>query len=160
MQWYLKVLRQYADFATRAQRTEFWMFTLFNTLISIGLGIIDYLGGFKVGAIEEIPNSGFGVLQTIYGLAVLVPTLAVSVRRLHDIGRGGWWLLLGIGALLLYLVSAGAAFAGAGMGILVLAALIMIAVTILFVVWFCFDSQPQANHWGPNPKRYNRARMR
>ncbi len=89
MQWYLEVLRKYAVFAGRARRREFWMFTLVNVLISIALGIIDAILGTTYGA-------GSGVLQTIYSLAVLIPSLAVGVRRLHDTGRSGWWLLIGL----------------------------------------------------------------
>lgn len=90
MQWYLKVLRQYVDFQGRARRTEFWMFTLFSVLISIVLGIIDGLAGLQIGAI------GIGVLGLIYSLFVLLPSLAVTVRRLHDTDRSGWWILIGL----------------------------------------------------------------
>ena len=83
MNWYIKCMKQYLDFSGRAQRTEFWMFVLFNFLISLGLAIIDYV-------------LGLGILQPLYGLAVLIPAIAVSVRRLHDTGRSGWWLLLAL----------------------------------------------------------------
>lgn len=89
MEWYLAVLRKYAVFTGRARRREFWMFTLVNVLISIGLSIIDTILGTDYG-------SGYGILSTIYGLAVLIPSIAVGVRRLHDTGRTGWWLLIGL----------------------------------------------------------------
>lgn len=89
MEWYLAVLRKYAVFTGRARRREFWMFTLVNVLISIGLSIIDTILGTDYGA-------GYGILSTIYGLAVLIPSIAVGVRRLHDTGRTGWWLLIGL----------------------------------------------------------------
>jgi uncharacterized membrane protein YhaH (DUF805 family) len=89
MEWYLAVLRKYAVFTGRARRREFWMFTLVNVLISIGLSIIDTIIGTDYG-------SGYGILSTIYSLAVLIPSIAVGVRRLHDTGRTGWWLLIGL----------------------------------------------------------------
>ena len=76
MNWYLKVLKQYVDFEGRARRQEFWMFILFNFLISIVLSFVnEYLSG-------------------IYSLAVLIPSLAVGARRLHDIGKSGWMQLV------------------------------------------------------------------
>lgn len=97
MNWYVKVLKQYVDFTGRARRTEFWMFALFNAIISIVLAVIDNVigtGSFASG------GGGFsfsiGLLGGIYSLAVLLPGLAVGVRRLHDTDRSGWWLLIGL----------------------------------------------------------------
>jgi uncharacterized membrane protein YhaH (DUF805 family) len=90
MQWYLKVLRQYADFSGRARRTEFWMFTLVNIVISVVLSLIDNI------VIGTSGTGGFGVLSGIYALAVLLPGLAVGARRLHDTGRSGWWQLIAL----------------------------------------------------------------
>jgi uncharacterized membrane protein YhaH (DUF805 family) len=99
MEWYLAVLKKYAVFQGRARRKEYWYFVLFNFLISLGLGLID---GFLGLTLE---GSGFGILGGIYTLAVLIPGIAVGVRRLHDTGRSGWWLLISfiplIGALVL-----------------------------------------------------------
>ena len=83
MNWFLKVLGQYADFSGRARRTEFWMFTLFNAIFGAIVGII---GGII----------GTELIGSLYGLALLIPTLAVSVRRLHDIGKSGWMILVGL----------------------------------------------------------------
>jgi len=88
MQWYLKVLRQYADFSGRARRTEFWMFTLFNVVVAAVLALIDT---FLIGA--ELAG-GYGLAGMIYALVTLVPSLAVGARRLHDTDRTGWWQLL------------------------------------------------------------------
>ena len=93
MEWYVGVLKKYADFKGRARRKEYWMFFMFNFLISIGLGMVDAM-------------LGTGVLGMIYALAILLPSLAVGARRLHDIGKSGWWLLIGliplVGLVLLY----------------------------------------------------------
>jgi uncharacterized membrane protein YhaH (DUF805 family) len=88
------------------------MFVLFNVIFSAVLNIIDYAIGINV----------FGA---IYSLAVLIPSLAVSVRRLHDTNRTGWWVLIG---------------------------LIPLVGTIILIVFLATDSQPGENQYGPNPK--------
>ena len=88
MNWYLAVLKKYADLSGRARRMEYWMFSLINLLIICGLVIVDATLGFEIGE-EEL-----GLLSSIYVLAVLIPSLAVSVRRLHDSDRTGWWVLI------------------------------------------------------------------
>jgi uncharacterized membrane protein YhaH (DUF805 family) len=100
MNWYLKVLKQYVDFGGRARRTEFWMFTLFNVIISIALAVVDALlfgsGSFAAVSGGVSASVNLGLLGTIYSLAVLLPSLAVTVRRLHDTDRSGWWILIGL----------------------------------------------------------------
>ncbi|MDG6881427.1 Inner membrane protein yhaH [Phocoenobacter uteri] len=88
MNWYLEVLKKYAVFNGRARRKEYWFFILFSTVVSFILSILDNLIGF----IDY--NSGLGILGGIYSLAILIPSIAVSVRRLHDINRSGWWMLI------------------------------------------------------------------
>ncbi len=119
MNWYLAALKKYAVFSGRARRMEYWMFALFNFIISIALYVID---GLITGFSLETHSS---ILQTIYGLAVLLPSLAVGVRRLHDTGRSGWWLLI---------------------------ALVPIIGVIVIIIFTVQDSQPGANQYGPNPK--------
>lgn len=116
MNWYLEVLRKYVVFDGRAHRTEFWMFTLISVVISIVLALIDVAIGTY--------GAGGGVLQGIYGLAVLLPSLAVGARRLHDIGRSGWWLLLG---------------------------LIPLVGIIILIVWWAQEGDAGSNQYGPNP---------
>lgn len=113
MNWYIEVLKKYTVFDGRAHRTEYWMFVLFNVIITIVLGLIDRLLGIS------------GVLSGIYGLAVLVPGIAVSIRRLHDTNRSGWWLLI---------------------------SLVPAIGTIVLIVFMVQDSQPETNQYGPNPK--------
>jgi len=112
MQWYLKVLKDYVAFTGRARRQEYWMFTLFNVIASIVLSIIETAIGIN------------SVLTGIYSLAVLLPSLGVSARRLHDTGRSGWWLLIG---------------------------LIPLIGAIILLVFMCQDSQDD-NKYGANPK--------
>lgn len=91
MNWYLQVLKQYATFTGRSRRKEYWMFFLFNLIISYGIIFI------SIGL--EMP--GLAMLSTIYSLAVLIPALAVGVRRMHDAGKSGWYLLIPIYNLIL-----------------------------------------------------------
>jgi uncharacterized membrane protein YhaH (DUF805 family) len=98
--WYVKVLKQYVDFSGRARRTEYWMFTLVNFVIVLVLALIDTFlgtGGFHSsaggGGISASANPG--LLSSLYTLAVLLPSIAVAVRRLHDTDRSGWWFLIG-----------------------------------------------------------------
>lgn len=91
MNWYLKVLKQYADFNGRARRKEYWMFFLFNMIISYGI--------IGIGAALNMPE--LSIVSTIYSLAVLLPAIAVGVRRMHDVGKSGWFILVPIYNLIL-----------------------------------------------------------
>ena len=113
MNWYLGCWKKYVEFSGRARRQEYWMFVLFNILASVAMAVVDGILGTC------------GALGGLYSLAVLLPSLAVTFRRLHDTDRSGWWLLI---------------------------CLIPLAGAIVFLVFLCLDSQPGANRFGPNPK--------
>lgn len=81
MNWYVEVLKKYLDFGGRARRKEYWMFVLVNILITAILGILS--------ALINVP-----IISVIYSLATIVPSLAVTVRRLHDIGKSGLWIFI------------------------------------------------------------------
>jgi uncharacterized membrane protein YhaH (DUF805 family) len=120
MDWYLDILKnKYAQFTGRARRKEYWYFVLFNLLASIVLGVVDGI----TGTYSE--DAGLGLLGGIYALAVFIPSIAVAMRRLHDTGRSGWWLLL---------------------------ALIPILGFLVLLVFMLLDSEPGDNQYGPNPK--------
>lgn len=119
MEWYLKVLKNYAGFSGRARRKEFWMFVLFNLLFTIVAILLDNLFGT---AIEGV---GYGLFYILYMLAVLLPGLAVGVRRLHDIGKSGWFLLI---------------------------AFIPIIGAIWLLVLYAAEGTAGENQYGPNPK--------
>jgi len=89
MDIYLSVLRKYVEFSGRAKRREYWTFVLISLVISLILSFIDRMLGLST-------EQGVGLLSGIYSLAVLLPSLAVTVRRLHDTGRSGWWILIGL----------------------------------------------------------------
>ncbi len=102
MEWYKTViLKKYLAFDGRASRAEFWNFFLIHFIVSFLLGVV---GGMLGGPM---------VLSTLYGLAVFLPAVAVTARRLHDIGRSGWWMLvllipvIGVIALLVFLIQEG-----------------------------------------------------
>lgn len=116
MEWYLAVLKQYTRFDGRSHRTEFWWFTLWSFIISLALTIIEIAAG--------LGGDWGGPLSGIYGLLVIIPTLAVGARRLHDIGRSGWWQLIG---------------------------LIPLVGIIILIVWWARAGDAEPNEWGPNP---------
>ncbi|WP_298488810.1 DUF805 domain-containing protein [uncultured Maribacter sp.] len=84
MEWFTMVLKKYAEFKGRSRRKEYWMFYLFSTIISVVLSIVDA---------SVLGLEGFGI-NTLYSLGVFVPTIAVGVRRMHDVGKSGWFLLI------------------------------------------------------------------
>lgn len=88
MKWFIKAIELCTDFEGRAHREEYWMFVLFNIIFGVGLSIIDSIFGLKYDQFE------FGILSTIYSLLIFIPALAAAVRRLHDTGKSGWWMLL------------------------------------------------------------------
>ena len=97
MHWYVKVLRAYAVLGGRAHRREYWMFTLVSAIVTVVAVLSDQvLGTATVIVLGYQPDVEihFGLLELIYSFAVLVPSWAVAVRRLHDIDRSGWWVLL------------------------------------------------------------------
>lgn len=153
MNWYKKVVfENYANFNGRARRSEYWYFILFNALFSFALTILDNLLGLQFGTADS------GVLNTIYSLAVFIPSLAVSVRRLHDIGKSGWLLLIAYGSIiflaaLLLLGSFMNAFDSSPF--IIIFALLIIAVAIWLLILFCTEGDDFTNKYGPNPKAFN-----
>ena len=116
MTWYLAVLRNYAGFRGRARRREYWMFVLVNAIIGIALlaiGKLTKMPGIATFGIGMSRNGlgvfGIGVFSNpiifqLYALATFLPFLAVEIRRLHDIGRTGWWWLFGLVPVLGWIV--------------------------------------------------------
>jgi len=101
MNWYIKVLKNYASFKGRARRKEYWYFYLINIIISIILPQIDKLIHLE----RTLPLTGFenekiGALSLFYMFFILIPSLAVQVRRLHDINKSGWWVFIALIPLL------------------------------------------------------------
>jgi uncharacterized membrane protein YhaH (DUF805 family) len=106
--------QNYLNFTGRAVRSEYWFWILFTIVVSIVAGLID---------IALFRSFDFRPLSTIFNLAVLLPTLAVSARRLHDLDRTAWWLLL----------------------------IITVIGDILLLIWFCLRGTPGPNRFGADP---------
>jgi len=92
MKWYIKVLQQFDDFNGRARRKEYWMFALFNTLFLIVIILLEIVLERVLGI--HLKVLGFSPLSKLYYLVTFVPVLAVTVRRLHDVGKSGWMCLI------------------------------------------------------------------
>jgi uncharacterized membrane protein YhaH (DUF805 family) len=123
MDWYMMVWQRYADFNGRSRRREYWMFALFNALIGAVVGMIAAVM-FTTTRSSYIGVVIYGLL-CLYFLAALIPSLAVSVRRLHDIGMTGWMLLIG---------------------------LVPLIGSLALLVMSLLDGNPGPNQYGPNPK--------
>ena len=124
MEWYLKVMRDnYANFSGRARRKEYWMFVLVQTIVMIGLMILDSILGldFELQGI----SLGYGYLYLIGLIVHFIPSLAVLVRRLHDVGKSGWFYFI---------------------------FLIPLIGVLWLLVLYCTEGQKQDNKWGPDPK--------
>ena len=117
IQIYIKVLKQYGDFKTRSTIKEFWLFNLFSVLLSLLLTIIDSSVDFKFAG-------NIGVLTALYSIFIFIPSLSVSVRRLHDVGKSGWTILY---------------------------VLIPVIGVIWLLALFSRDTMPEKNKWGGNP---------
>jgi len=115
MNWYLDVLRQYSVFTGRARRKEYWMFVLINMIV-----------GAIINVIQSVIGMDPPYISMLYSLAVLLPSIAVAVRRLHDTERSGWWLLL---------------------------SLIPIIGTIVIIVFLCQNGTAGSNRFGADPKQ-------
>lgn len=88
MNYFIDAYKNYATFSGRANRAQYWYFVLFYIVISIILALVDLF----LGTAEDITDTGF--FGGIFALASLIPTIAIATRRLHDIGRSGWWQLI------------------------------------------------------------------
>lgn len=114
MNFYVDAWKKFADFKGRSRRKEFWLFWLINSMIS--------------GLLQQVTGS-LGIAGTIilvvFGLAIILPMIAVGIRRMHDINKSGWWVLINL-----------VPFIG----------------SIWFIVLAIKDSEPQSNQWGPCPK--------
>ena len=137
MNWYLKVLKNYGVFNGRSRRKEYWLFAIFNVIFMIVFTLLDNILGttikieeFKINSILQPEGLYCGVLNFIYAFALIVPGLAVKVRRLQDVGKSGWYLFI---------------------------VFIPIYGVIRLIVLFCTDGEVGENKYGPNPKELQKA---
>ena len=143
MDWMLMPLRRYAEFSGRSQRKEYWMFALFTSLAALVLGVIEVVAG-----ISQSIAGVYGPLSAILVLATLVPSIAVSVRRLHDTDRSGWWLL----AIVIPYAVVGFGAATTNMTATMIGAVAVLIVAIALLVFFVSNGTQGPNRFGPDPK--------
>lgn len=124
MNWYLKVLNHYVDFSGRARRKEYWMYILFHIIFTFLTAFLDVLLSTEFNDV--------GLFYLIYLVLNIIPGIAVSVRRLHDIGKSGLMILVN---------------------------LIPIVGPIWFLVLTCMEGESKSNKWGVNPKENNNEKM-
>jgi len=117
LSWYLDVLKNYAVFSGRAGRPEFWYFVLFNAIVAFALAFLDVMLG-------TVSSGNVGLFYSIYLLAVLLPCIGVSIRRLHDTNHSGWWLLIELIPI----------------------------VGLILIGWWIIESDAGANQYGTGPR--------
>jgi uncharacterized membrane protein YhaH (DUF805 family) len=143
MEWMILPFKRYAEFTGRSRRMEYWMFTLLNVIVVTVLMFVVFGAGGAAGLLEQEasgdPSAGLGALMggmglliMIYGLAILLPSIAVTVRRLHDRDMSGWWYL------------------GAIVGSMI--PIVGFLVSIAFLVLMALPGTPGPNRFGPDPK--------
>lgn len=135
-------LTKYAVFTGRARRKEYWYFLLFNVIVGFIIGFL--------GAIMQKPKA-MTLLSMVFTLAFLLPSIGVAVRRLHDTGRSGWWYLMAIPGFV-FTQASSLLVSPENLQLRGLLTLGTLAFTIPLIVFYCQDSQPGANRFGPNPK--------
>ncbi|HEU0097909.1 MAG TPA: DUF805 domain-containing protein [Allosphingosinicella sp.] len=119
MEWATLPLKRYAEFSGRSRRKEYWMFFLLCMVVALVIGFVEGMLGLNnmVGP--------YGPLSTLFMLAILVPSIAVGIRRLHDTGRSGWWILI---------------------------ALVPLVGGIVLLVFYVLEGVRGPNEYGPDPK--------
>lgn len=161
-------LKRYAQFAGRARRKEYWLYVLLLLIVSTLLQVIENMAGFKsvmpgTNALVGPQVGGTGPLSGLFGLAVLVPSIAVTVRRLHDTNRSGWWagaffgMYFALIALAIGWVFSLSGTSGAGPNLAIVAAMGVLGLAvgifaIVILVFMCFDGTRGANRFGADPK--------
>ena len=134
MEWMILPLKRYLEFGGRSRRKEFWMFILFSILVGIAAGIVDAILGYGSGSSYAAANGvhasfrSNGPVGGLTSLALLIPSLAVTFRRLHDTDRSAWWLLL---------------------------TLLPVIGWIALIVYYCIEGTPGPNRFGADPKGAN-----
>ncbi len=121
MKRYFDAIQNYFNFRGRASRADYWFFILFNFLIGLLVGVIDVMLFGLENVVEGVP-----IFSVVYNLFIIIPTLALSARRLHDTGRSGLWFLIGF---------------------------VPIIGSLILLVFFLQPSQLKTNQWGPHPVR-------
>ena len=159
--------KKYANFSGRARRSEFWWYMLFITIIEIILyavilSTIDFKAYLEAGSdpfsLEQyrmMYRNPAGVLYLIFSIITFIPSLAVQVRRFHDVSKSGKWIILPYILLAIVYIGLSQFIATQKIALLlimIVAILTLLVFGIIFLVWSCLDSKPQTNKWGASPK--------
>lgn len=140
MQWMIGPLKKYADFGGRASRTEFWGFMLLVTLLTVAAHYADGTGGRDVTVALNM-----GMIELSVTLILLLPSITVGVRRLHDSGKSGWWMML------VYLPWLATLAAGTDQALLIAASGAFVAGGVAWIVLLLLPGEPGENAFGPPP---------
>lgn len=165
MDHFLEAWRNYANFEGRSTRSDYWYFNLFNGLICLALQFVD------AGIMFSVMDKGlspynplmYGLCSIVYGLATFIPSFSLTVRRLHDVGNSGWFMLVGvlppiIAALIIVVIVSMNPIMNY-QGLIVTSSVLMLASMIgpvIMLYKMCCDSEEGGNAWGANPKGYKK----
>lgn len=146
MHWMVLPLRRYFELSGRSRRKEYLLFTLFIILASIVTGVIDVILGYD--------GEEGGPIGLLTSLALLIPSTTVSVRRLHDIGKSGWWVAAPFALIIpvAFAVLVEGANAQNPSAILIFSVIALLCYAIVWLVWTCSDGEAGENRFGENPK--------
>jgi uncharacterized membrane protein YhaH (DUF805 family) len=174
MEWMLMPLKRYAEFSGRSRRMEFWMWQLFKFLVVMAFYLLFFAvagSALMSGDVNQLVQVGglamiLVALMGIFGLAVIIPDIAVSIRRLHDTDRTGWWLLAPIiPYLLFWFFAVGAVMSdpkdpAAGLSTVgpmaMILVLVAVAMAIVLLVFYFLEGTHGPNRFGPDPKAAER----
>ena len=159
MEWMTMPLKRYAEFNGRSRRKEYWMWTLMLVLVYFAFGILaGVLGGGAMMGMASGSTGGMAAaggaalivigLLCIFALAVFIPGLAVTIRRLHDTDRSGWFILLPLAGYAIALIGTAAQSSALSL----IGGLAYFALAITLLVFMCLDGTPGPNRYGPDPK--------
>lgn len=165
MKHYLKAIHNYANFSGRASRSDYWYFILFNAIFAIIASFLDKILGFSLVSPKLDPSGmqpalSYGYIYVIYALAVFIPGLSVTVRRLHDVGKSGWWyvgfMVYTVIVAIILMVTLVGSMVGGTMGTsfpiaAVVAVFTLLAAGVWFLILMCTKGNPGENKWGANP---------
>ena len=167
MEYMFMPFRRYADFSGRSRRMEFWMWQLFNFIVYIGVVVLAMVFGGGMMMMSGDPSGMVAaggamliimMLYGLYALAIIIPSIAVAVRRLHDTERSGWWILAPLSGYVLMIIGGVMAASspdapGIGGVIALIGMLVLIGLGLTLLVFYFLEGTKGPNKYGPDPKQ-------